>query len=65
MENTEKQNESERHYPPFWEKVIPVALGVIVVIIVIIVLIIIAIALDLFQDLCYAIAFGNKMINQP
>jgi len=51
MENSEKQNKSERHYPPFWEKVVPVALGVIVVIIVIIVLIIISIALGLFQGL--------------
>jgi hypothetical protein len=38
----------ERRYPPFWEKVIPIAIAIIGVIIVILLLISIAVALGLF-----------------
>lgn len=48
MNRSENQTASERHYPPFWEKVIPIALGIIAVVIVILLLIIIAVALGLF-----------------
>lgn len=47
-------NEKENHtapkgqYPPFWERVVPLALGIIVVVIIILLLIIIAVALELF-----------------
>ena len=48
MKKPEDQTTPNRRYPPFWEKFIPIALGIITVIIVILLLIIIAIALGLF-----------------
>lgn len=38
----------ERHYPPFWEKAVPVAIAIIGVIIIVLLLISIAVALGLF-----------------
>ena len=37
----------ERRYPPFWERVVPIALGVIAVVMVILLVIILAVALGL------------------
>lgn len=48
MNKRENQTPLKRRYPPFWEKFIPIALGIIAVIIVILLLIIIAIALGVF-----------------
>jgi len=48
MGRNKKHTKSERHYPLFWEKVVPLAIGILVVIILIIVLLIFAIALGLF-----------------
>jgi hypothetical protein len=48
MNKRENQTPHKRRYPPFWEKFIPIALGIITVIIVILLLIIIAIAFGFF-----------------
>ena len=45
MKNPDQQTKPKRHYPPFWEKFIPVALIVIVVIIAILILVILSVAL--------------------
>jgi hypothetical protein len=38
----------KRQYPPFWERAVPIAVGIIVVVIVVLLLIIFAVALGLF-----------------
>ena len=38
----------KRQYPPFYEKVVPIALGIIAVVIVVLLIIIFAVALGLF-----------------
>ena len=38
----------KRQYPPFWERAVPIAVGLIVVVVVILLLIILAVALGLF-----------------
>lgn len=48
MNENENHTASKRRYPPFWEKTVPIALGIIVVIIAILLLIIIAVALGFF-----------------
>ena len=45
MNKRENQTPPKRHYPPFWEKFIPVALIIIVVIIAILILVILSVAL--------------------
>jgi len=50
MKRNENKTTSKRHYPPFWEKTIPVALGIIVLVIAILLIIIISVALGLFLD---------------
>jgi len=47
MDNGEKQTSSKRHYPPIYEKLVPIALGVIVFIIILLVLVIFGVALGL------------------
>ncbi len=48
MNDERKRTPSKRQYPPFYEKAIPIAVGVIVVIIVILLIIIVGVALGLF-----------------
>jgi hypothetical protein len=38
----------ERRYPPFWERAVPVAVGILVLIIVIILVVTVAVALGVF-----------------
>ena len=45
MKKPEKQTAPKRHYPPFWEKFIPIALIIIGIIIVILILVILSVAL--------------------
>jgi hypothetical protein len=47
MSRSENQTAPKRRYPPFWEKVVPIAIGVIAVVVVILLLVIIAVALGL------------------
>jgi hypothetical protein len=42
------QPSPRRRYPPLYEKVVPIALGIIVVVIVVLLLIIVSVALGLF-----------------
>ena len=48
MKKPEEKTIPKRRYPPFWEKFIPIALGIIAVIIVILLLIIIAVFTGIF-----------------
>jgi uncharacterized membrane protein YidH (DUF202 family) len=46
------RDESRRHeYPPFWDKAVPIAVGLIVVIIVILLVVIVGVALGLFPGI--------------
>jgi hypothetical protein len=48
MNRDERHRGSKHRYPPFWERFVPIALGVIALVVVVLVLIIIAVALGLF-----------------
>lgn len=48
MHDQDNNTPPKRQYPPFYEKFVPIALGVIAIIIVILLLIIFAVALGLF-----------------
>jgi hypothetical protein len=47
MSDAEERPSPRRHYPPFYERYVPIALGIIVVIIAILLLIIFSVALGL------------------
>lgn len=38
----------ERRYPPFWERAVPVAIGILAFVIVVMLLVIVAVALGVF-----------------
>jgi hypothetical protein len=46
--DTDRRTPPNRRYPPFYEKAVPIALGIIVIVIVVLLLIIVGVALDLF-----------------
>ncbi len=48
MSDRGKNKPPKRQYPPFYEKFVPIALGVMVVIIIILLIIAVAVALGLF-----------------
>ena len=48
MDEQDNRMPPKRQYPPLYEKVVPIALGVIAIVIVVLVLIIFAVALGLF-----------------
>jgi hypothetical protein len=48
MSNEEKGGPSPRRYPPFYEKVVPIALGLLLAAMVIVLLVVLAVALGLF-----------------
>ncbi len=50
MKINDNQSKNKRQYPPFWEKFVPIAIGIIVTIIIILIIIIFAVALGLFPD---------------
>ena len=50
MKINDNQSKNKRQYPPFWEKFIPIAIGIIVVIIIILIIIIFDVALGLFTN---------------
>ena len=49
MNDHDDTSPAKREYPPFYEKAVPIVLGVIVVVIVILLFIILGIALGLFS----------------
>ena len=49
MPNGDKRTSPKRRYPGFYEKVIPIALGIIIVAIVVLLIIILSVALGLFS----------------
>jgi hypothetical protein len=48
MHDKDNQPPPKRQYPPFYEKAVPVALGIIAVVIIVLLFIIIGVALGLF-----------------
>ncbi len=48
MPKEEKSPSAERRYPPFWERAVPIALGVIALVVVVLLIIAIVIVLGLF-----------------
>jgi hypothetical protein len=48
MHDKDNQTPPKRQYPPFYEKVVPIVLGIIAIAIIILLLIIIGVALGLF-----------------
>ena len=50
MNINENQSKKRRQYPPFWEKFIPLAIGIISVIAIILIIIILVVALGLFPN---------------
>ena len=48
MHDHDKHTPPKRQYPPFYEKFVPIALGIIAIIIVVLLLIIFAVVLGLF-----------------
>ena len=48
-EGQDERTRPRRQYPPFYEKVVPIALGLIIVAIVILLLVIVGVALGLFS----------------
>jgi hypothetical protein len=49
MSNSDKRTTPKRRYPAFYEKVIPIALGIIVLAIVVLLVLILGVALGLFS----------------
>ena len=48
MPGKDKNNPSQRQYPPIYERVVPIVLGLILLAIVVLLLVILAVALGLF-----------------
>jgi hypothetical protein len=48
MNDEHKHTQSKRQYPPFYEKAVPIAIGIIVFVIIILLIIIVGVALGLF-----------------
>jgi hypothetical protein len=48
MGNKDEHTPAKRHYPPFYEKAVPIALGIIVLIVIALLVIILGVALGLF-----------------
>jgi hypothetical protein len=53
MGNRDEQPPARRHYPPLYEKVVPIALGIIALIVVVLLLVILGVALGLFPGAAY------------
>ncbi len=53
MDNKDEHTPAKRRYPPFYEKVVPIALGIIALIVVVLLLIILGVALGLFPGAVY------------
>ncbi len=48
MDDRDNHSPSQRRYPPFYEKVVPIALGIIVLAVIVLLVIIFGVALGLF-----------------
>ena len=53
MDNKDEHPPARRHYPPLYEKVVPIALGIIALIVIALLLIILGVALGLFPGVVY------------
>ncbi len=53
MGDQDKQPPAKRHYPPVYEKAVPIALAIIAVIVVVLLLVILGVALGLFSGISY------------
>ncbi len=53
MGNKDEHPPTGRHYPPFYEKVVPIALAIIALIVVVLLLVILGVALGLFPGAMY------------
>jgi hypothetical protein len=53
MGNQDEQPPARRHYPPLYEKAVPIALGIIALIVVVLLLVILGVALGLFPGAAY------------
>ena len=53
MSNQDEQTPTKRHYPPFYEKVVPIVLAIIALIVIVLLLIILGVALGLFPGVVY------------
>jgi hypothetical protein len=51
--NKDEHTPAKRRYPPFYEKVIPIALGIIALIVIALLLVILGVALGLFPGVVY------------
>jgi hypothetical protein len=48
MNSNKKMPTNRRSYPPFWEKFVPIAIGIIVIVIVILIAIALSVVLGVF-----------------
>ena len=53
MGNQDGQTPAKRHYPPFYEKVVPIVLAIIALTVVVLLLVILGVALGLFPGVVY------------
>lgn len=53
MSDKDKRAPAKRQYPPFYEKAVPIALGIIALIIVALLLVILGVAVGLFPGVGY------------
>ena len=53
MGNQDERPPARRHYPPFYEKVVPIALAIIALIVIVLLLVILGVALGLFPGVVY------------
>jgi hypothetical protein len=53
MGNQDEQTPARRHYPPFYEKVVPIVLAIIALTVVVLLLVILGVALGLFPGVVY------------
>ena len=53
MDNQDEQTSAKRHYPPLYEKAVPIVLAVIALAVIVLLLIILGVALGLFPSVVY------------
>ena len=53
MDNQDEPTPAKRHYPPLYEKMVPIVLAIIALLVVILLLVILGVALGLFPVVVY------------
>ena len=53
MGDQDEQTPAKRHYPPLYEKMVPIVLAIIALIVIVLLLIILGVALGLFPGVVY------------